>query len=76
MNKLVRKYNFVKLLLWTLILEALFWAAFYFGHLLIAHLKNEPSSQAFSVYEKPIFFWLYAVLVVVTIHLIFDLGLL
>jgi len=59
MNKLARKYDFVKLIVWTLVLEVLFWAVFYLGHLWIAKLKNEPMSQAFSAYEKPFFFWLF-----------------
>lgn len=59
MNKLVRKYDFVKLMVWVLILESVFWAIFYFGHLGIAHLKNEPMSQAFATYEKPFFFWFF-----------------
>lgn len=59
MSKFGRTYNFVKLFIWTGSFELLFWALFYFGHLLIAKLKNEPMSQAFSVYEHPDYFWFF-----------------
>ncbi len=59
MNSANLKYNFVKLITWSLLLEALFWAVFYFGHLGIAQAKNEPLGSAFAVYERPDYFWFF-----------------
>lgn len=59
MSKFGRTYNFVKLITWTVILELVFWAIFYIGHLLIAHLKNEPLHQSFNTYEYPEYFWFF-----------------
>ena len=62
MSKHTRKYDFVKLLIWTIVLESVFWLVFYFGHLWIAKMKNEPTNQAFAVYENPDFFWFFLVI--------------
>lgn len=74
MNKPALKYNFVKLLMWTLILEILFWALFYFGHLLIAHLKNDLLANAFSVYEHPDYFWFFLVVPVLYLFYFSNLS--
>ena len=59
MSRFGRKYDFVKLIVWTLILEVLFSAVFYFGHLYLAKLKNEPYEKAFVAYERPDYFWYF-----------------
>jgi Ca-activated chloride channel family protein len=59
MSNIGGTYNFVKLITWTVILELIFWAFFYIGHILIAHLKNEPLNQSFNTYEHPEYFWFF-----------------